>query len=83
MEIPVEKKFKILCEITRASHFAWRQAVVETCPDTDIKDVVYKLRPLISIQSPFFRIWRLEKTKINIQNKTTYYMASTTKTPKE
>lgn len=43
MDIPVEKKFKILCEITRAQHFAWRQAVKEICPSVDPEDVVKKM----------------------------------------
>jgi hypothetical protein len=32
---PVEKKFSILCEILRAQHFAWREAVRELCPGID------------------------------------------------
>jgi len=26
-ELPVDKKFRVLCDITRAQHFAWREAV--------------------------------------------------------
>jgi len=43
MDIPVEKKFNILCQITRASHFAWHEAVVQCCPDMDIMEVVNKM----------------------------------------
>ena len=43
MDIPIEKKFKILVEITRASHFAWRKAVEEMCPGIDTSEVVYKM----------------------------------------
>ncbi|MCP4661697.1 MAG: hypothetical protein GY856_40365, partial [bacterium] len=32
---PVEKKFAVLCKITRAQHFAWRAAVQEVCPEAD------------------------------------------------
>lgn len=32
---PVDKKFAVLCKITRAQHFAWRQAVQEMCPEAD------------------------------------------------
>lgn len=39
-DIPVEKKFATLCEITRAQHFAWREAVQTVCPDVDPKKVV-------------------------------------------
>lgn len=43
MSMPIEKKFSILCQITRASHFAWRQAVVESCPGVDPIAVVNKM----------------------------------------
>lgn len=43
MDIPIEKKFRVLVEIARASHFAWRQAVEEMCPDVDTAEVVYKM----------------------------------------
>ncbi len=39
-EIPVSKKFDVLCQIVRAQHFAWRAAVVETCPDVDPAETV-------------------------------------------
>lgn len=34
-DIPVEKKFAILCDITRAQHFAWHEAVRQMCPGAD------------------------------------------------
>lgn len=40
MEIPVEKKFKVLCEITRATYFAWRQAATELCPQVKPREFV-------------------------------------------
>jgi hypothetical protein len=40
VEIPVEKKFRVLVEISRASHFAWRDAVVRCCPDVDPGKIV-------------------------------------------
>jgi hypothetical protein len=39
-KIPVEKKFRVLVEICRASHFAWRGAVARFCPDVDPGKVV-------------------------------------------
>ncbi len=42
-DIPVEKKFAILCQITRAQHFAWHQAVAELCPDVDVAKVTDKM----------------------------------------
>lgn len=34
-DVPPAKKFEILCEITRAQHFAWHAAVRKVCPDVD------------------------------------------------
>ncbi|MBM2817376.1 MAG: hypothetical protein HW421_4138 [Ignavibacteria bacterium] len=42
-EIPLEKKFQILCGIARAQHFAWRQACAELCPDIDTSEFSYKM----------------------------------------
>jgi len=33
--IPIEKRFRVLVEIARASHFAWREAALRLCPDVD------------------------------------------------
>ena len=41
MEVPVEKKFQILCEISRALHFAWRRAVA-SIPGVNPRDIVMK-----------------------------------------
>lgn len=40
---PLDIRFKVLCEITRAQHFAWRQAVVEMCPQVKPEDITYKM----------------------------------------
>ncbi|TET37530.1 MAG: hypothetical protein E3J72_05700 [Planctomycetota bacterium] len=37
--MPVEKRFAILCQIARAQHFAWYQAVKDMCPDVNAGDV--------------------------------------------
>jgi hypothetical protein len=42
-EIPIEKRFKILVEISRASHFAWREAVVRFCPEVDAQKLVNEM----------------------------------------
>jgi hypothetical protein len=33
MALPTEKKFAILCDLARAQHFAWREAVIEAGMD--------------------------------------------------
>ena len=42
-DIPVEKKFRILVEISRASHFAWREALVRCYPGDDPGRVVSEM----------------------------------------
>ena len=37
MDIPIEKRFKVLCEIVRAQHFAWREAALAMAPGLDPK----------------------------------------------
>ena len=38
-DAPLETRFAVLCEIVRAQHFAWREAVAQLCPDVDPADV--------------------------------------------
>ena len=42
-ELTGEKKFAVLCEITRAQHFAWREAVAKECPEIATTRVVLKM----------------------------------------
>ena len=42
-DIPVEKRFAILCEIVRAQHFAWHEAVVDLCPGVNPADVTNRM----------------------------------------
>lgn len=42
-EIPVEKRFAVLCEIVRAQHFAWHEAVVDLCPDVEAAEVTNRM----------------------------------------
>ena len=62
-DIPIEKKFHILSEITRASHFAWREAVVQCCPDVDPVDVVNKMWDITGIQTGTAYLKRLDPEK--------------------
>ena len=41
--IPIEKRFNVLCAITRGQHFAWRRAVAELCPGVDPERVVDRM----------------------------------------
>jgi hypothetical protein len=42
-EIPIAKRFEVLCRIDRAQHFAWRDAVQELFPEVDPATVVHKM----------------------------------------
>jgi hypothetical protein len=63
VDIPVDKKFKILSEIARAQHFAWRQAVAECFPGTDTKKVVYKMWEITGHETARAYLKRLDPKK--------------------
>lgn len=48
---PTEKKFAVLAEITRAQHFAWREAARRTCPSVDPKAVMIEMWRVTGEQS--------------------------------
>jgi len=50
-EIPVENRFRILVEICRASHFAWREAVSRCCPGIDPVEVVNEMWEITGVQT--------------------------------
>jgi len=43
IEIPLEKKFQVLCGIARAQHFAWREACRQLAPEKDTTEFVNKM----------------------------------------
>jgi hypothetical protein len=63
IDIPVDKKFKILTEIARAQHFAWRQAVAESFPGKDVKKVVYKMWEITGHETAKAYLKRLDPDK--------------------
>jgi hypothetical protein len=50
-DISTEKKFKILVEITRASHFAWREAALRCCPDVDPRKLVNEMWEITGVRT--------------------------------
>ena len=62
-DLPVEKRFAVLCEITRAQHFAWRQAVAELCPGTDPTKVVDKMWQITGRQTAAAYVKHLDPTR--------------------
>ena len=63
MDIPVEKKFKILCEIVRAQHFAWREAALAMCPDVDPEALGNKMWEITGVQTGKAYVKRLDTSK--------------------
>ncbi len=59
-DIPAEKKFQILTQISRASHFAWRAAVVKTCPDVDPVTVVNAMWDITGVETGQAYLKRLD-----------------------
>ncbi len=59
-EVPIEKKFNILCQISRAQHFAWRNAVVESCPDLEVEKVVNKMWAITGVETGKSYIKRID-----------------------
>jgi len=62
-DIPIEKKFATLCEIARAQHFAWHEAVKQMCPDVDVKQVTYRMWEVTGHGTAKAYLKRLDKTK--------------------
>ena len=56
-------RFEVLCQITRAQHFAWRAAVVDLCPDIDAARVVDRMWELTGEQTGASYAKRLDGSK--------------------
>jgi hypothetical protein len=50
-DVPIEKRFRILVEISRASHFAWREAALRCCPDVDAAKLVNTMWEITGVQT--------------------------------
>jgi len=62
-DIPLEKRFDALCQIARAQHFAWREAVAETCPGVDPRAVVEKMWEITGRQTAAAYLKRLDPAR--------------------
>lgn len=61
--IPLQKRFDALCQITRAQHFAWREAVRETCPDADPRAVVERMWEITGRQTAQAYLKRIDAAR--------------------
>ncbi len=62
-EIPIEKRFKVLCEITRAQHFIWREAALALAPHLDPRELTRKMWEITGIQTAKTYLQRIDPQK--------------------
>jgi hypothetical protein len=62
-DIPVEKKFEVLVEIARASHFAWREAALRCCPDLDPRKLVEEMWEITGVQTGEAYLRRIDRSR--------------------
>lgn len=63
MDVPIEQRFKVLCEIVRAQHFAWREAVLSMAPDLDPIELTKKVWQITGVQTAQAYLRRLDPDK--------------------
>jgi len=63
MDIPLETRFKVLCEIVRAQHFAWREAVLALAPDLDPEKLGNKMWEITGVQTAKAYLKRMDPKK--------------------
>jgi len=63
MSFTPEQKFNALCQITRASHFEWREAFIKMFPDTDPKEAVLKYWEIVGHDTAKAYLKRIDRTK--------------------
>jgi len=51
MDVPIETRFRVLCEITRAQHFAWREAALALAPHLDPKQLTNKMWEITGVET--------------------------------
>jgi hypothetical protein len=63
MDIPIEKRFNVLCDIVRAQHFAWREAALALAPDLDPGELTNKMWQITGVQTAKAYLKRLDPAK--------------------
>ncbi len=63
MDLPTEERFRVLCEITRAQHFAWREAALALAPQLDPVELTKQMWKLTGVQTAKAYLRRLDKSK--------------------
>ncbi len=63
MNYTLEQKFKALCQITRAAHFEWREAILKMFPDADPTETVLKYWEIVGHDTAKTYLKKIDKTK--------------------
>ena len=63
MDPPLAQRFKVLCEITRAQHFAWREATLSLAPDLDPLELVRTMWRITGRQTAEAYLKRLDPSE--------------------
>jgi len=61
-DIPIEQRHKVLCGITRAQHFAWRQAAAELCTETDPAALVQRMWRIVGEETAEAYLRRFDRS---------------------
>lgn len=62
-DLTADKKFKVLCEISRAQHFAWREAVKELGSEAEAAAAVLRMWEVTGVQTAQAYVKRLDPAK--------------------
>jgi hypothetical protein len=63
MDVPIETRFKVLCEIVRAQHFAWRQAALNMAPNLDPQELGNRMWEITGVETAKAYVKRLDTGK--------------------
>jgi hypothetical protein len=63
MDVPIEERFKALCQITRAQHFAWRAAALALAPHLDPRQLTRKMWEITGVETAQAYLKRLDPDK--------------------
>lgn len=63
MNVPIEKRFDVLCEIVRAQHFAWREAALSLAPGLDPRELCNKMWEITGVQTAAAYLKRLDSSQ--------------------
>jgi len=63
MDASIETRFKVLCEITRAQHFAWREAALTLAPHLDAEQLTNKMWEITGVETAKAYLKRIDPAR--------------------